>query len=71
MNKLVCWCMYIQITCGKFRQVLLLLGRIPKKQNALEADGLVGTQSDADTQVVTADDLNQPGILGDGWMLPR
>lgn len=68
------WCHLINIclirqlnagfpTCGKLRQVLLLLGIIPKKQNALKADGLVGTQSDTNTQVMTGNDLNQPGIL--------
>lgn len=54
------------LTCGKLRQVLLLLGWIPKKQNALEANGLVGTQGDAHTEVMTANDLNEPGILLDG-----
>lgn len=57
------------LTCRKFRQVFLLLRWIPKKKNALESNGLVGTKSDANTQVVTADDLNQPGVLRDGWML--
>lgn len=52
-------------TCGELRQVLLLLGWIPKEQDALEADGLVGTQSDSNTEVVTANNLNQPGILLD------
>lgn len=55
-----------QFTCGEFGQVLLLLGFIPKKQNALEANGLVSTQSDTDAQVITANDLNQPGILWKG-----
>lgn len=55
----------VQVTCGKLRQVLLLLSWISKQQNALKADGLVGTQSDANTQVMTANDLNQPGILRD------
>lgn len=50
-------------TCGKLRQVLLLLGFIPKKQNALETDRLVGSQSDANTHVMTTNDLNQTGIL--------
>lgn len=50
-------------TCCKLRQVFLLLGWIPKKQDALEADGLVGAQSDADAQVVTPDDLHQAGVL--------
>lgn len=51
------------VTCGKLWQVLLLLGCVPKKQNTLEADGLVGTQSDTNAQVMTANDLDQPGIL--------
>lgn len=51
------------LTCGQFRQVLGLLGWVPKKQNSLEADGLMGPQSDADPQVMAANDLNQPAIL--------
>lgn len=53
------------ITGGKLGQVLLLLGRIPKEQNALKANGLVGTQGNTDAQIVNADDLNQTSILKD------
>lgn len=52
-----------QLTCGNFGKILLLLGRSAKQQDALEANGLVGTQCDAYAQVVAAHDLNQPGIL--------
>lgn len=52
-----------RLTCGHFGKILLLLGRRAKQQDALEADGLVGTQRDADAQVVAAHDLNQPGVL--------
>lgn len=50
-------------TCGKLRQVLLLLGFIPKKQNALETNRLVGSQSNTNSQVMTTNNLNQPRIL--------
>lgn len=53
------------VTGGELGQVLFLLGRIPKQQNALEADGLVSTQSNANTQIVNADDLDQTSILKD------
>lgn len=52
-----------RLTCGHFGKILLLLGRIAKQQDALEANGLVSTQCDANTQVVAAHDLNQPGVL--------
>lgn len=52
-----------RLTCGNFGKILLLLGRVPKQQDALEADGLVGSQRDAHAQVVAAHDLNQPGVL--------
>lgn len=53
------------VTGRELGQVLFLLGRIPKEQNALKADGLVGTQSNANTQIVDADDLDQTSILKD------
>lgn len=52
-----------RLTCCNFGKILLLLGRVPKQQDALEADGLVGSQRDAHAQVVAAHDLNQPGVL--------
>lgn len=58
--------MMILITCGEFGQVLLLLGFVSKQQNSLEADGLVSSQSDANSQIVTADDLNQASVLEGG-----
>lgn len=51
------------LTCGHFGQVLLLLCFVSKKQNPLEADGLVRSQCDADTQIFTADDLHQASVL--------
>lgn len=52
-----------RLTGCNFGKILLLLGRVPKQQDALEADGLVGSQRDAHAQVVAAHDLNQPGVL--------
>lgn len=53
----------ILITCGEFGQVLLLLGFVSKQQNSLKANRLVSSQCDADSQIVTADDLNQASVL--------
>lgn len=58
-----------RLTCGNFGKILLLLGRSAKQQDALEADGLVGTQCDAYAQVVAAHNLNQPGVLWTGERL--
>lgn len=51
------------LTCGEFGEVLLLLGFVSEKQNSLEADGLVRPQSDADAQILAANDLHQPSVL--------
>lgn len=58
----------VLLTWGKLGQVLLLLGSIPKKQNTLKADRLVGTQSNTNAQVMNANDLNQSSILQDQLM---